>query len=174
MKLASYKGTRPGVQGLANRLIRWRFNGQYSHCEIVFEPADNVNDLMPDHECRPDDAGALWCASSVAWERLPGTSRYRPGRRGGVRFKRIALDLDRWDIVDLNSDPEYAAGWFLAHEGEPYSWRLVAKFISWVASIGQAHQHVCSEACASAIKLPDAWRFDPQLLHIFAKERQHG
>lgn len=39
MQLASYTATLPGVQGVFNRLIRWRFDGAYSHSEIAFEPA---------------------------------------------------------------------------------------------------------------------------------------
>lgn len=90
MKLASYKATRPGLQGVANRLIRWRLRGPYSHNELVFEPGDGVAALMPDGTCAADARGALWCASSVAAEQdhmifgkrqnspfdLPGFARY--------------------------------------------------------------------------------------------------
>jgi len=33
---AFYKGTRPGIQGLYNRLVRWIDRGPYSHCELIF------------------------------------------------------------------------------------------------------------------------------------------
>lgn len=36
MKIAFYKGTRPGMQGIYNRLVRFVDNGPYSHCEIIF------------------------------------------------------------------------------------------------------------------------------------------
>jgi hypothetical protein len=36
MILALYKGTRPGLSGLFNRLVRWWCRGPYSHCEIIF------------------------------------------------------------------------------------------------------------------------------------------
>lgn len=36
MKLASYKGTRPGLAGLFNRAVRWWLGGKYSHTELVF------------------------------------------------------------------------------------------------------------------------------------------
>ena len=65
MKLASYKATRTGLQGLINRLIRWRFSGAYSHTEIVFEPGDGVAGWMPFGGCEPDADGALWCASRL-------------------------------------------------------------------------------------------------------------
>lgn len=36
MKIALYKGTRPGLPGMYNRLVRFWERGKYSHCEIVF------------------------------------------------------------------------------------------------------------------------------------------
>lgn len=36
MRLALYKGTRPGWEGLYSRLVRWLDGGEYSHCELVF------------------------------------------------------------------------------------------------------------------------------------------
>ena len=71
MLLASYKSTRPGLQGLFNRIIRLRLRGQYIHSEVVFEPGDGVGHLMPDGSAAPGQEGSLWCASSVAAEALP-------------------------------------------------------------------------------------------------------
>lgn len=36
MRVALYKATRPGLQGLYSRITRWIDHGPYSHCEIVF------------------------------------------------------------------------------------------------------------------------------------------
>ena len=36
MKVALYKATRPGLQGLYSRLTRFIDRGIYSHCELVF------------------------------------------------------------------------------------------------------------------------------------------
>lgn len=36
MKIAFYKGTESGVQGLVNRAVRMWMSGPYSHCELVF------------------------------------------------------------------------------------------------------------------------------------------
>ena len=36
MRVALYKSTRPGIQGVSNRLIRWWTRSIYSHCELVF------------------------------------------------------------------------------------------------------------------------------------------
>ncbi|UBQ43940.1 hypothetical protein [Comamonas thiooxydans] len=162
MLLASYKSTRPGLQGLFNRIIRLRLRGQYSHSEVVFEPGDGVGHLMPDASADPGHDGSLWCASSVAAEALPAFSQSRAGKTGGVRFKRVALDPSRWDLVKVNLDPVATAQWFRAHEGEMYDWQLILGFLSWV--IPQKDQRwTCSEACAAALGIPEAeaWRLDP-------------
>lgn len=36
MRLALYKATRPGLQGIYSRVVRWVDGGKYSHCEILF------------------------------------------------------------------------------------------------------------------------------------------
>lgn len=162
MLLVSYKSTRPGLQGIANRVIRWRLNGSYSHTELVFEPHDPVGHLMPDGTAARGADGSLWCASSVAAEALPVHSPRRAGKTGGVRFKRIALDTSRWDLQRVAANPVQAAQWFKQHEGELYDWQLVLGFVSWVIP-HKAMRWTCSEACAAALRVPDddAWRFDP-------------
>lgn len=171
MKLASYKGTRAGWQGWFNRLIRWRFSGPYSHSEIVFEPGDGVDTSMPDQTCNATNAGELWCASSVALERLPDWANYRAGKVGGVRFKRIALDLEKWDLLPVSGDPHLVVTMFNLYEGIPYSWRLIAKFAAWFVDLRGTKQMTCSQVCAFAIgvEFDEAWRFDPCTLHAAVK-----
>lgn len=36
MRAAFYKGTRPGLQGIYSRAVRWIDRGPYSHAELVF------------------------------------------------------------------------------------------------------------------------------------------
>lgn len=36
MRAAFYRGTRPGLAGLFNRLVRWWLQSSYSHVELVF------------------------------------------------------------------------------------------------------------------------------------------
>ena len=170
MLLASYKSIRPGLQGLANRAIRWRLTGEYSHTELVFEQGDPVSELMPDSSTAPGPDGALWCASSVAVERLPSYSPRRAGRSGGVRFKRIALDTSRWDLVRVQRDPMdviRAAAWFEEHQGELYDWQLIAGHITWLIP-GKDGRWTCTKAVAAALGVPEseAWRVDPCNGHI--------
>jgi hypothetical protein len=164
MLLASYKSTRPGIQGVANRIIRWRLKGPYSHSEIVFEPGDDVGAWMPDGTCQPDANGALWCVSSVAGERLPAWSDRRAGALGGVRFKRITLDPSRWDLVPVQADPLKAASLARLIEGAMYDWQQVAGYLSWLIP-DKADRWSCAEVCAYLMCIPDAWRFDPCVLH---------
>lgn len=164
MKLASYRSTRPGLQGLANRAIRQRLRGPHSHTELVFEAGDGVGHLMPDGTCEPDAHGALWCASSVASEVLPAHSARRAGRSGGVRLKRVVLNGDRWDVVPVAGNARAAAEWFLAHEGALYDWQLILGFVAWVVP-GKASRWSCSEAVAAALGYSDPWRLDPCVLH---------
>lgn len=163
MLLASYSGTRPGLQGLANRAIRFRLGGAYSHTELVFEPGDGVDVLMPDGTCAAGGDGALWCGSSVAAEPVPAHSARRAGRTGGVRLKRVVLEPDRWELLPLPGDAQRAARWFLEHQGALYDWQLVLGFVAW-AIPQKASRWTCSEAVAAAAGFPDPQRFDPCVL----------
>ncbi|HSV81499.1 MAG TPA: hypothetical protein VLK85_20065 [Ramlibacter sp.] len=160
MKLASYMSTRPGVQGVFNRLIRWRLDGLYSHTELVFEPGDGVDRLMPDGTCQPGPDEALWCVSSVAAERMPPWSRRRAGRLGGVRFKRIRLEPARWDVIDYPAGPMRAAILACEVEGELYDWQLISAYIAWLIP-HKADRWSCSEIAAWLGGIDDSWRFDP-------------
>lgn len=164
MLLASYTGTRPGLQGLANRIIRLRLRGRYSHTELVFQPGDGVDHLMPDGTTEPDSSGALWCVSSVAAERLPGHSPRRAGRMGGVRFKRIRLDPAHWHTVKVDRSPVLAAAHALTLQGDLYDWQLIAKFIAWFLP-QKASRFTCSELVAACLAHPEPHRFDPCVLH---------
>ena len=51
-RIAVYKGTRPGVAGLYNRLGRWLDHGPYSHCELVFSDGMSASASFMDHGVR--------------------------------------------------------------------------------------------------------------------------
>lgn len=165
MKLASYKGTRPGLQGIVNRLIRWRFDGLHSHTEVVFEPTDDVSEFMPDWTTQPHEDGALWCASSVAVEVLPSWSPKRPGKAGGVRFKRIVLDPEKWDVIPYPGDAKAAAKLFHEKQGTLYNWELCLKYVAFFMPM-KDDREACSQVSAAAGGFNDAWRFDPCTLHV--------
>lgn len=168
MKLASYKGTRPFPIGLCNVAIRFRLESQFSHSEVVFEPSDMVDSLMPDGTTAKGADGSYWCASSVASEKMPEWSPRRAGKSGGVRFKRIVLDPDHWEIIDYPADAKLAAEFFSRNQGVAYDWSLIAGYLDFFVNIvrPQDLDHMtCSEACAAAGQFPQAYRFDPAALH---------
>lgn len=159
MKLASYHGTRAGLMGIGNWLIRLRLRGRFSHSEIVFEPGDGVDSLMPDGTCKPDASGALWCVSSTGLETLPSWSPRRAGSTGGVRFKRIAMG-SKWALDPVQADPLYAAQWAEENQGRLYDWQLIFGFVAWLIP-NKRDRVMCSEACAEMLCFEDAWRLDP-------------
>ena len=165
MKLALYVGTRkPWYVGLGNRLVRLRLRSSVSHCELVFEPGDDVADLMPDGTTAPDASGALWCASSGATDPIPAWSPRRAGKSGGVRFKRINPASDRWQLVDLPwADARYAANWFTVNQGALYDWQGIVGFIAWPIP-NKTGRWACHEACAAAMAFPEPHRLDPASL----------
>lgn len=165
MKLAAYIGTRPGIAGLGNILIRGRLRGLYSHCEVVFEPGDDVDQLMPDGTCEPDADGRLWGFSSVGLERLPDYSPRRPGKIGGARFKRIDFaNAGKWELVPIKAQPLVAAREAADMQGERYDWLHIMSFIAWPIKQNKSRS-TCAETCARLLGLPEPHRYDPCSLH---------
>ncbi len=177
MKVASYMVTRPGMAGIANRLIRWRFGGKFfsdgeaSHTELIFEPSDGVDHLMPDGTTMALN-GAVWCASAAALDHIPAWAPYRVGRVGGVRFKRIVLKPEHWEISDYPRDPIAAATWFKKHEGQAYNWGQIALFLQWLLAIvilNSGKRWTCTVAVAAAggYERPDLYH--PALMRSLLK-----
>lgn len=52
MKIASYKGTRKGIQGIFNIGVRWWLAGSYSHTELVFSDGMCGSCSLIDHGVR--------------------------------------------------------------------------------------------------------------------------
>ena len=48
MKVALYKGTRPGLQGIYSRITRWLDCGPYSHVELVFSDGTSASSSFID------------------------------------------------------------------------------------------------------------------------------
>ena len=165
MKLISYLSTRPGFQGVGSWLVRQGTNSIFSHTEIVFMPGDGVDDLMPDRTTIPNEAGEFWCASATASDIMPSWSARRAGRRGGIRFKRIAISPN-WmeqDITDIRN-PVDVVNTFLRLEGLAYDWRHIAGFMGPLFNLAFSHsasKFTCTEVCATALGFPEPSRFHP-------------
>ena len=166
MKLISYTATRPGFQGLGSIIVRLGTNSPFSHTEIVFEPGDGVDHLMPDGTTEPDADGALWCASATASDVMPVWSKRRQGRKGGVRFKRIVVGSN-WFVQNISHEtcsPVGVAQFIKEEEGLAYDWKHIAGFLGPVFNLIFSHgaeKYTCSEICAAAMGMPHAHRFQP-------------
>ena len=80
---------------------------------------------------------------------------------GGVRFKNIAFNPDRWDFIEVPWANERAArAWFLANEGKAYNTignlHFLVGFILW-----HDDKKFCSQAVLESLGIVDAWRFGP-------------
>lgn len=166
MKAAFLTGsTQPWYFALGNASVRRRLGSRISHVELVFEPGDGVDHLMPDGTTEPDASGAYWTGSSVAGQRLPEWSPRRPGRRGGVRFKRTVLSPSEWILVDLpGANPLHAAMDLHAKQGALYDWQLILGFLAWPIR-QKEHRWACHEIVGYALGLPEPDRFDPASLY---------
>jgi hypothetical protein len=150
-----------------SHIVRFGTNSTFSHTEIMFEPGDGVDHLMPDGTTAPDEEGRYWFGSATAMDVMDLDARHRPGKTGGVRFKRIKPDPLKWVQQDLPKNlynPVFAAEWFVEHEGLAYDWRHIASFTGAVGTqlFSQGDRHwTCAEACAAALRFPEAFRFHP-------------
>lgn len=172
MLLASYHGQRKEfIHRAANNLIKWRTDGDYSHTEVVFEPGDGVDHLMPDGTCEPDANGWLWCASSTGTDRLPQHSRRRAGKIGGVRFKRINVhDQSKWSLRKITKiDAIKVATWFVLNEGALYAWNAIFGNVAWliqkVYNTKEA-RYICSGSIMAAFGFRGYNKFDPYLIDV--------
>lgn len=132
---AFYKGTRPGVAGLYNRLVRKWERGNYSHVELVFSDGQ--------------------CASASFEDK-------------GVRFKKIDMDPERWDLVLLPKHLELGARlWFMQRSGKiKYDLFGQLRFLIMPITVGNDLRRVwCSEAVAAALDMPNPWRQGPNSLY---------
>lgn len=163
MKLLGFKANSPGLAGIVDRLIRFRLDGRYSHTEIMFEPGDNVEHLVPDGVLEPIN-GEYWCASSSGLDRMPFYSKRRCGQLGGVRFKRIKPNPRKWTILDIkDKDAVKAAEVFVKYEGACYDYKLILGYINFFMRDTKG-KLICSEICAQALGYKETWRYDPCLL----------
>lgn len=149
--LASYKCTRPGIQGLFNRLVRWGTQSIYSHSEIC------VGDPF---------TGPVPCISAV-------------GTEGGVRGKLMQLSPDKWDIVALPWVPESSVfRVFAAEQGKEYDYKGLLRFgFPWLPEMllpPSESRRFCSDLCAHMMGLDDSWRYSPAEVHDIALAFSRG
>lgn len=130
--LALYKGTRPGLPGLYNRLGRFLDRGPYSHTELIFSSGLSGSASFLDKGVRTKQINY----SSVGnWDFLP--------------------------IPDPTAKIEAVAlAWHRKHDGLPYDvWgniRFATNFVK-----DSTDKWFCSEANLAALGIPEAYRYGP-------------
>lgn len=137
--LALYKGRRDGsgwrvwCARATDWLTRILTRGQYSHAEIAI--------------------------------RLPETAEYEcysaSIRDGGVRLKTMSLPADKWDLIPLDDAVLHAhtVGLYLRTAGQGYD--LMGALGIAFGLPQNRRRWFCSEWCATALGLPDGWRWSP-------------
>lgn len=98
---------------------------------------------------------------------MPLWSTKRANKIGGVRFKRIVIDPNKWIIRDTKRSAVEAAKVFVLCQGQKYDWKLIFNFIAWfilVFTKDRENRKVCSEICAKALGFEESWRIDPPTL----------
>lgn len=124
-----------GTDKIFNKGVAWWDNGPYSHCEIIVGETPQ---------------GSV-CLSSSASD-------------GGVRAKVIKLNPEKWDIVEVDGDLDFALKVFSKHAGCGYDYLGLVGFLVRVIP-GEKDKFFCSELCAMMLGLQDAWRFSPNALY---------
>lgn len=83
---------------------------------------------------------------------------------GGVRFKEITFDAERWDFIELRTALEPAArAWFQARVGQPYDILGNIHFV--IGPVGDKKDAwFCDEAMAAALGFERPARYDPGTL----------
>lgn len=140
MKVAFYKGTKPGLAALFDIGVHAWEAGNYAHVELILS-----------------DGRA---ASSTF---LEGGVRIAPA--GSIDFS----EKD-WDFLELPEgfDEATAVAWFEQHDGDKYDCWGDAHFV--VGFIRQkANQQFCSEAVGAALGFEQSWRFDPNAFYYALK-----
>ena len=103
MKAAFYKGTRPGLQGLYSRAVRWIDRGAFSHCELIF--SDGL---------------------SASASYIDGGVRFK-----AIDYSQHPEHWDFFDLPDELED--YARDWFERNAGAPYDLLGNVRFVlPWV------------------------------------------
>jgi hypothetical protein len=84
---------------------------------------------------------------------------------GGVRFKRIDFTDANWDFIELPGAWEgFARLWFTTNQGKAYD--LMGNVFLAVGFFSDSgDKFFCSEAAAAALKIDQAFRFEPNTLY---------
>jgi len=137
MRLALYKATRLGLQGIYSRVVRWVDGGPYSHCELLFSDGISASSSYID--------GGVRCKridyDPTHWDFIDLPDAMEPAarawfeRHAGAKYDLIGnLKFVAWFV------PHSKSRWFCSEAiaaalGMPESWRYgpsgLAAAVSW-------------------------------------------
>lgn len=131
--MAFYKGIRPGIHGIANRIGRYLDNGPYSHTELIFSDVRySASSSIMDGGVRIKFIGYT---SVGSWDFLP-----IPDTDGKIEKK----------VKD----------WFQEYAGAKYDIMGNIRFATNFAR-DNPHKWFCSEANLAALEIPEPYRYGP-------------
>ena len=134
LSAAFYKGVRPGLSGVYNRIVRAYEGGPYSHCEIVFSNGDS--------------------ASSSG---MDGGVRFRGDRHF---LPRIDFSNGNWDLIPLPPHlASSARAYFEKHDGWAYDYRGNVRFLYPWGNRNSTLKKFCSAATLESLGMVEGWRF---------------
>lgn len=154
MFVAFYKGRGPTwfirfKQGLTKVWTR----GHYSHCELIHQTWDEVQDPFK------DDAIEMWY----------GATTYNPD---GVASRQLVLKPEHWDIYDISNeiDIPLALEFLRSKIGLRYDWLGI--YLSHVIPLGfdRSERYFCSEYLAECLGLKAPATFSPVSLKRYMIE----
>lgn len=144
MYLAFYRSVHDHSRFM-DRLISRATNSVYSHVELVY-------DMAIDYHCGR-------CISSSP-------------RDGGVRYKHITFNRNRWDFVpiEIEQTEEELHKFMSIHGGKKYDWLgALGVVVPWVR--GSEHRWFCSEIVAEFLGLHNPSSLSPGDLYSIYSTR---
>lgn len=149
--LALYKGTTTKrgfsawLSRLEDKLIRRLTRGKYSHCEIAVEL--DIVYIQKQYECYSSSP-----------------------RDGGVRKKLMKLPSTKWDLIEIDQsilNQQQLQQFYEITKGLKYD--MLGAFGLIFANNQHGNKYFCSEWCAKALGLDEAWRFSPNDLAVIVR-----
>ena len=116
--------------------IKFFTRGPYSHCEIAIP--------------NPDPSLVFTCYSAS-------------NRDGGVRKKVMQLPPERWDLIEVNIEPDKVRDFFAKTQGARYD--LIGALGVVLRIRDSKTKYFCSEWCAKCLGLNKPRKFSPNSLY---------
>lgn len=82
---------------------------------------------------------------------------------GGVRVKKIVLNPDHWDLIDLPwANATDVLAYYETTKGQPYSWKSLLWSQIFNREYDEPRAAFCSDWCGAALKVPNPQTYSPE------------